>query len=109
MGDRISIQFVDSISKEKSVVLFSHWDGTDIIDQAQKYLLREFDERIKDEQNGPLARREVSTVMVDFISWLTGGDPVGGNYYLGAAPSDGDNGDNGHFEIDVRSGASSKA
>ena len=98
MGDRISIRFVRG--EDKSPYLFSHWDGMDFLARAQKYI----EDLQKDTQGrgfGPLERLEPDTVIVDFIRFITKDmDRVEGNYYLCCNENDGDNSDNGHFDID---------
>lgn len=106
MGDRISIQFKNG--RDKSVVLFSHWDGLTMLNMVKDYfkeLKREFVYNAIDEKSNvrePLDRLEPETIMVDFIRWFTKGmDRVTSNYYLGKTENDGDNSDNGHHIIDV--------
>jgi len=111
MGNRVSIQFhnKESSFQEKSVVFFSHWDGTILVENAKQYIKSLNDEEY-DGVSDPLARREVGTIIVDFLRWmLTAGQEedegrVRSNYYLGVDENDGDNGDNGHFLIDVHTG-----
>lgn len=113
MGDRVSISFVNSAAPEwgrESVALFSHWDGLTLPAAATAYvkeLAREQAEK-PSRVSGPLDRRQPNTVMVDFLRWLTNertgmepGKRITGNYYLGANADDGDNGDNGHFRIEL--------
>lgn len=100
MGDRISIRFVNK-RKGMSVVLFSHWDGKELLKEAKNYLKQ----LPKGSHTTPLDRREPKTVMVDFIRHLTTGfSVVDSNYYLGVNENDGDNSDNGHYDIDVMTG-----
>lgn len=103
MGDRISISFIRG--KEKSVVLFSHWDGESFKTAAEDYVRRlklEIDAPSSPLRGGPLGRLEPNTVMVDFIRDFTEGKGrVDGNYYLGATEDDGDDSDNGHYEISL--------
>lgn len=99
MGDRISIQFVNG--KEKSVVLFNHWGGLDFKETAEDYV-----KTLKTWANGkamePLQRLEPNTVMIDFIREITKNmERVTCSLYLGKDEDDGDNSDNGHFEIDL--------
>jgi len=95
MGNRISISFKNNL--DESVVLFSHWDGYDLVKDAKRHL-----GGIKQSYSTPLSRLEPETIMVDFIRELTKGlDSVDSNYYLGKDEMDGDNSDNGHFTIDV--------
>ena len=103
MGDRISISFRKG--DWTSVALFSHWDGPQLVTVAKDYVEDLKADRALLEGGNvgtPLARREPSTVMVDFIRYLTKDIPqVSGNYYLGEDGEDGDNSDNGHVVIDV--------
>ena len=97
MGDRISIQF--SYSGNKSVALFSHYDGLSFYEKAKAYVKTL---KLEASKGGgfPLYRLEPETVMVDFIRHLTESKiRVTGNYYLGATDNDGDNSDNGNFVI----------
>lgn len=102
MGDRVSVSF--SNGNEESVVLFSHWGGRGFLNATQEYV-----ESLKlctneDKVHDPLDRLEPSTVMVDFIRWLTTETKrVGSNLYLGKTPNDGDNSDNGHWTLDLLS------
>ena len=108
MGDRISIRFIND--NYKSPVLFSHWQGTSLLEDVDVYLteLREEISLLDHPNSQPLDRLEVGTVMVDFIRWLAGRE-LGGvprkritsNFYLGEDEDDGDNSDNGHVDIDV--------
>jgi hypothetical protein len=94
MGDRISIQFKNK--DELSVVLFSHWDGINLLCEVNKYIKT----LSKGKETHPLDRKEPNTVMVDFIRYLTKDlERVDSNYYLGKDESDGDNSDNGHHII----------
>ena len=98
MGDRISIQFKNGC--ETSVVLFSHWDGRELLNKALKYI-----KTIESGELYPLSRKEPNTVMVDFIRHLTRDmERVTDNYYLGKDEDDGDNSNNGHFVIDLITG-----
>ena len=103
MGDRVSIAF--ECDGEVSVALFSHWDGRGFVKMAEKYAatLR------TDSSVTPLDRMEPGTVMVDFIRVLTKGKgPISSNYYLGATCKDGDNGDNGHWVVNLRTGKAAR-
>lgn len=104
MGDRVSIQFVDG--KQKSVVLFHHWGGTEFPERAQKYITHVLPTRIPNDKIGsdPGSRREPNTLMVDFISFYCAGEVVRTSLYFGKTKKDGDNSDNGHFEINVHTG-----
>jgi len=100
MGNRVSIQFVNGA--DKSVVLFSHWGGIELVHRAADYakqLARE--KRGKDQH--PLDRLEPQTVMVDFVRYITQGmTEVEGDFYFGLDEDDGDNCDNGHAVIDLK-------
>lgn len=104
MGDRVSIQFVNG--DEKSVVLFSHWGGMDFVEEAKVYINILQNEKHNFKGN-PLGRLEPNTVMVDFIRHLVSNidnltsGRVMSDLYLGATEEDGDNSDNGHFEIQL--------
>ena len=96
MGDRISIQFKDG-AEELSPVLFSHWDGENILIKVKYYCDELYQYSRANGGISPLSRMEAQTVMVDFIRWLTEGKGrVNSNYYLGRDKNDGDNSDNGH-------------
>ena len=108
MGDRISIRFIND--NYKSPVLFSHWQGTSLLEDGDVYLteLREEISLLDHPNSQPLDRLEVGTVMVDFIRWLAGRElgsfprqRITSNFYLGEDEDDGDNSDNGHVDIDV--------
>ena len=60
MGDRVSIQFKNG--NERSMVLFSHWGGVDLLNKALEYT-----KTIESGELHPLSRKDPSTVMVDFI------------------------------------------
>lgn len=107
MGDRISISFVNG--DWKSPALFSHWEGTSLLENVENYLdeLWEETDALEYPNSQPLDRLEPGTVMVDFIRWLsnTVSDSERGrithNFYLGKDENDGDNSDNGHVEINL--------
>jgi hypothetical protein len=114
MGDRVSISFV-KVEKgkvtEESVALFHHWGGQDFPKFAQEYIkgLLKDNPTGKDQRHCyPLERREPSIVMVDFIRHLIVTDKqtesIKSSIYLGKDRNDGDNSDNGHFQIDVDTG-----
>jgi hypothetical protein len=97
MGDRVSICF--NKDGEQSVTLFSHWRGKDLVKEANKYV-KMLKEETTDNNVGPLKSLEPCTVMVDFIRHLTSKMVrVDSDLYLGRDELDGDNSDNGHFEI----------
>ncbi len=126
MGDRVSIRFVhngpdregmpnDYAGNSPSVVLFHHWGGREFPEVARRFLVQ-LRKRISEARGakppdydatpyGPVGRLEPSHVMVQFIAAL-GKDPKGvsGSIYLGATPNDGDNSDNGHFDVEVTDG-----
>ena len=110
MGDRISIHFVKDA--DQSPALFSHWQGTSLLNDVETYLNELWEEiDAMEHPNGqPLDRLEPRTVMVDFIRWLAERELAGAhvkrrritsNFYLGKDSEDGDNSDNGHVEIDL--------
>jgi hypothetical protein len=100
MGVRISIQFQKG--EEKSVVLFSHWGGTEFLNTAEDYALDLKKWAEKYERTDPLGRKEPRTVMVDFIRHITTAmDRVTHDLYLGKDETDGDNSDYGHHVINL--------
>lgn len=105
MGDRASISFTNG--GEESVAFFSHWDGAMLFTRATEYA-EELCNEILDappKVSYPLHRLEPQTVMLDFIRWYfkDGIAPrISGSYYLGKDDTDGDNSDNGHFQVDLR-------
>lgn len=113
MGDRISLQFKKRWKKdafnlkdneEKSVVLFSHWQGMGLKKRADEYLkeLKKWNEKQKSSICYPLNRLEPQTVMIDFIRYITKDEErITSDLYLGFTENDGDNSDNGHFIIDL--------
>jgi hypothetical protein len=106
MGNTISLQFVNGA--DESVVLFSHWDGRELLEEAQLYV-KELKEENRNKNNSPLEKLEPQTVMVDFIRHLTrfltkNEQRVESNYYLRASSTEGDNTNNGHWKIDLRTG-----
>jgi len=113
MGDRVSIQFVrPGRPQQRSVVLFSHWGGLGLVDEAYEYA-EGLAKLVGDNHMKPLDRLEPDTVMVDFIlqvgprvaetgEWkhtahLQG--HIAGNLYLKSTDTEGDNSDNGHWLI----------
>jgi hypothetical protein len=106
MGDRVSISFDNN--GDESVVLFSHWGGKEFADEATKFLKTLRKDIVKKDSTlgcGPLGRMEPNTVMVDFIRHVTKKlKRVDGDLYLGSTSTDGDNSDNGHFKLDVKTG-----
>ena len=111
MGDRISLQFKKKWKKDafnlkdttdKSVVLFSHWQGMDLKEKAEKYIKELKKTATKNGISYPLDRLEPQTVMVDFIRVITKDlKRVDSDLYLAFSENDGDNSDNGHFIIDL--------
>ena len=102
MGDRVSIEFYNSDEDESSVVLFSHWGGMGFVNRAEHYAEALIAER-GDSMTLPIDRLEASTVMVDFIRYVTDGqERVTSDLYLGASEHDGDNSDNGHHVIELK-------
>jgi len=97
MGDRVSIAFKKG--KEESVSLFNHWGGKEFASDAIKYV-NELKKEVGDNKVQPLERLEPHTVMVDFIREITQKEKrVMSSLYLGKDEEDGDNSDNGHFNI----------
>ena len=68
MGDRVSIQFENN--GMKSAVLFSHWDGLDLVGLATEYVRRLKADAVTDDTGGPLNRLESDSVMFNFTWWL---------------------------------------
>ena len=102
MGNRVSISFINKT--EESVTLFSHWGGKEFVDTAVDYVE---DLRRKvlnpDSLSDPISRLEPATVMVDFIRAITVNvSLVRSDLYLGKDCKCGDNSDNGHFKIDLK-------
>jgi len=105
MGNRASLSFKKVMSMnyvDESVVLFSHWLGEDLAKKANDYIV-ELKTELENKpmlRMTPLGRLEPSTVMVDFIRWLTKDlSRVENDLYLGRDENDGDNSDNGHFTV----------
>jgi hypothetical protein len=120
LGDRVSISFSkaweNGKARETSPVLFSHWGGMDLVNDAYAYV-----RELKNENAGaicnPLDRLEPGTVMVDFLRFLTARRiayqqthpkqkdyyprpfRIMSDFYLGCTDEDGDNSDNGHHDI----------
>ena len=118
MGDRISVQFCQRvkhfgsnvINMEKSVVLFNHWQGIAFAEQTLKWAI-DFQERMKQQRlpnfSNPITRMDPQHMMIQYIMSLST-DSIHYKYgegffstacYLGKDEKDGDNSDNGHFEI----------
>jgi len=109
MGDRVSIRFVKGTEND-SPVLFSHWGGREFARAAQDYADALSVWAREDLASGkgisdPLHRLEPRTVTVDFIYQLGrsgyAGERVTGDLYLERTEFDGDNSDNGHFDIEL--------
>ena len=83
-------------------MLFSHWGGISLLQEARAYA-----ERLTRTANPdgvwPLDRFEPQTVMVDFIrhltQWCTG--QILNDYYLGRDENDGDNSNHGHYILNL--------
>ena len=109
MGDRISISFVFD-GQDESVTLFSHWGGRRLLNLVRQYL-KVLDNLCPLESFDPIQRREPPTVMVDFIAWLNQIEKLTpcmsshDHYYLGKDDEDGDNSDNGHWVVELKTGA----
>jgi hypothetical protein len=103
MGDRVSIQFVNG--EEKSPFLFSHWGGMDFVAKARHYVRRLKQNAKKEGEGEPLFRLEPGTVMIDFIREIAreqGVDnPITHDFYLTRNENEGDNSNNGNWEIDL--------
>ncbi|MCE2497763.1 MAG: hypothetical protein J4F28_01990 [Nitrosopumilaceae archaeon] len=68
MGNRVSIQF--ETDGMKSAVLYSHWDGWDLVGLATEYVRRLKADAVTDDTGGPLNRLESDSVMFNFMWWL---------------------------------------
>lgn len=102
MGDRICLTFISTEDvlgagevDERSPVLYAHWDGRDLIDNAKAFWNAYHDK----------IRSEPSNWMVNFLVWLRQGEIADGNYYLypdakSAASPD----DNGFWEFNTQTG-----
>ena len=105
MGDRVSISFVNSKNSydPESVVLFSHWNGMELVAEANDYvknLKTYIEENYEYPESHPLSRLEPNTVMIDFIRHITKHrERVTHNFYLGRTERDGDNSNQGHHKI----------
>lgn len=105
MGNRVSIRFTNN-GEIDAPVIFSHWGGMDFVEAAVRY-----SQGLIAERKGhmmPLDRLEPRTVTIDFIYNIDKYYPVmskdhriDGDLYIGLDERDGDNGDNGHFNIDL--------
>ena len=107
MGDRVSIRFTNG-SDNDSPVIFSHWGGTSFVESAINYAQDVIDEVTENKGYRPFDRLEPRTVTCDFIynfdKYYHNGNKnhrIDGDLYLGIDENDGDNGDNGHFNIDL--------
>jgi len=92
MGDRICLTFVNG--ERRSPVLYSHWDGRDLLDRA-----REFWETYR-----TLVRDDPANWMVNFIAWLTGTVADGGYYLYPDEERSCSPDDNGFWEFDTSTG-----
>lgn len=100
MGDRVSVSFRKD--GRESVSLFSHWGGVEFAAEAEAFA-RKLEKEKSGNNFAPLDRLEPDTVMVDFIRHLTKDmERVESDLYLGKDSNSGDNGDNGHFIIDLK-------
>lgn len=100
MGNRISIQFQQG--ETKSIVLFSHWRGMSLVEDANIYV-KKLIEKYGPDYDGmytPIARFEPESIMFDFIRTLVlHGE--GDTFHLECTENDGDNSDNGHHIIEL--------
>jgi len=111
MGDRVSIRFTNSKENDfDAPVIFSHWGGRDFVEAGINYAKDLTDEIAAGGGKGyePLDRLEPRTATCDFLYnvdkyWAVINDNhrITHDIYLGINESDGDNGDNGHFNIDL--------
>jgi hypothetical protein len=111
MGDRVSIRFTNGEDND-SPVIFSHWGGMDFVESAVRYAQELIAERKGHFE--PLDRLEPRTVTCDFLYnldkyYVVSMEPehrISHDLYIGLNESDGDNGDNGHFNINLNDVAS---
>ena len=112
MGDRVSIQFVDSQDTE-TPVLCHHWGGKWFPQAALKFA-KDFQKQMKSKRAGgcstPFSRMEPRVILVKFIeaiafqtkdedNGLDGVKGIGTSVYLAVDTQHCDNSDNGHFVI----------
>jgi hypothetical protein len=126
MGDRVSIRFTNSKGSTWSgqpdidaPVIFCHWGGISFVEAAAKYALELVEENKELNKGGlnPLDRLEPRTVTCDFLYNIDtyyhvsydNRHRIEGDIYMGIDENDGDNGDNGHFDIDLNDIASLEA
>jgi hypothetical protein len=112
MGDRVSIRFTNKDDIDAPVI-FCHWGGIEFVKRAIEYSKDLIEER----KGGfdPLDRLEPRTVTCDFLYNIERYYPINfgkeshrisHDIYLGKDENDGDNGDNGHFNLDLNDPAS---
>jgi len=92
MGDRASVQFIDSQGR-KSAVLNDHWGGMEFVNAAIAF--------VKSIPHGhmlPMDRHEADAMMVEFIRSGHGDRVV-------CSEREADQSDNGHFLIDATDGS----
>jgi hypothetical protein len=92
VGDRGSI----SIRGQSSPVLFRHWGGSpesmlDLAERAYEFIAGHT-------EVDPWGRGDDGCILALLTKLAV--DEDGYSAYLGATPNDGDNSDNGHYEID---------
>lgn len=110
MGDRVSIRFVnwDRPGDNTAPVLFSHWGGQRFPAFAREYVTTLRLEVAENRGVKPMDRLEPGTVTVDFVYQLgrqgAYGERVESDLYFGLTEEDGDNSDNGHYDIDLGRG-----
>lgn len=108
MGDRVSIRFTKGYNTDAPVI-FSHWGGVGFVNAAISYAKDLVDENLAIRTLTPLDRLEPRTVTCDFIFnigkyyYLDSSHThrIDGDIYLGKDEYDGDNSENGHFNIEL--------
>ena len=108
MGDRVSIRFINKDDIDAPVI-FCHWGGISFVEAAVKYSQELIAEGTGSKME-PLDRLEPRTVTCDFLYNIDkyymvddrgGRHRISHDIYLGINENDGDNGDNGHFDLDL--------
>lgn len=70
MGDRVSIQF-KGCDGRKSAILYSHWDGMDLVKMAKEYVEKLRSDNPNGAVGNPLDRMEGDSVMFNFVYYLS--------------------------------------
>lgn len=104
MGARISVSFKNG--KEESVALFHHWGGEEFKSDVDNFVEEYIKSQKKDVQSNfstPQTRMDPQYVMVAFIAYLATNNLFSDSLYLGKDENDGDNSDEGHYQVDLNS------